>query len=146
MSEQSSWLITRFVIPFFAALCMVLFRWGKENISYILTVPVFLLLLRIYVGYLEKPSCPELESYRPYRLAIRKWHNTEVISLLFLMFFEAFNAGLAGNRDGLSLLKNAVICFVHYTLLTFRARTWLRRAQEMANFSRKYLGEREPAL
>jgi hypothetical protein len=94
------WVLTRLVLPLLAAGCMLYGRWGKDNVVYILTLPIFFLLLRMFMSSQEWPNCSPLDEFRPFRRAIIWWHTLEVLALVLLMAFEI---GIAAAASGQTL-------------------------------------------
>ena len=78
------WLVDRIVLPLAAAAWMLHARWGRPNVAYALAV-LFLLFVRMYLSYRERPDFPPLERYRPFRSALEWWHACDVLGLFVLL-------------------------------------------------------------
>jgi hypothetical protein len=141
MIERIGWLADRFCLPLGIAMWMLYDGWGQANIAYALVVPVFLLFLRMYLSYRERPVCSVLEPYKPFQRTINRWHNCEVVGLFLLMWFEAVIAIAAEARSMRGALIAFGLLFVPYALLIGFARTKLLTARAMVIRSREWLSD-----
>ena len=130
--QTTAWIATRFLLPLLAAGLMVYGRWGMNNVAYILTPPIFFLLLRMYIASRERPICPPLEDFPPFRSMLAWWNVLEVFGLVLLMGFEIAIAAAAEGRDQVAALIVLVIFGAPYAILVVAARSFLRRAKQLA--------------
>ena len=80
MPESIIWLFRRFAPPLAAAWWLLHARWGQQNIAYALTVPVFFFMLQMYLASRERPACPLLDRYKPFRRAMAWWNACEALA------------------------------------------------------------------
>ncbi len=139
MARHAAWFVDRFVLPLGAAAWLLWARWGCLNLPYVIAV-LLILLLRMFLSWQERPDCPVLENYPPYRRALGWWHNCDVLGLVFLMVFEAATAVAAQGKDLPAIPTLFLTLFFPYSLLIVTARVHLLRARTMAAYCRQTEG------
>ena len=139
MFQTLMWIVTRFFLPLLAAGCMMYSRWGKDNIAFILTLPILFLLLRMFMSSQEWPNCSPLDEFLPFRRAIIWWHTLEVLALVLLMGFEIGIAAAASGQDRFAASIVTAIFLLPYAVLILVARRCLRYANQLAKDCRNHL-------
>jgi hypothetical protein len=129
------WILIRLVLPWAAAMDMLIRRWGKENVAEAICVP-FVIVFHLYLSSSDRPWIPSSLQPKGFRMLVGGWHLLDGLSLLALFYFE-FTTAMVAEQGGANwwstFLVVAAIYLFPYATLTVLARYLLWKANRLVD-------------
>jgi hypothetical protein len=143
MFGRLGWLVDRFVVPIAVTAWTVQNQWGCPQVSVVAVVMFFLFFERMILTAIERPICPILEGYPPYRQSLCRWQNFEVGAIVALLYFEVVFDVLATGRYAIALSVAFALTAVPYTRAVVLARREFLQVRAMVAQCQEWLIDTE---
>jgi hypothetical protein len=139
------WLVDRFAVPLAVTAWTVQDQWGCPQGPVVPVVMFALFFERMILTAFERPICPILDGYPPYRQSLCRWQNYEVGAIVVLLYFEVVFDVLSTGRYAIALFVTFALIAVPYTRAVVLARREFLNARAMVAECREWLVDSETA-